>query len=82
MLIPTKHNCPGESSAPPTYATPTSATNRSPPPEHYANSTASAKSLDTGGRHVQLVTRRTPLQAAILGALDVDTADWDRAHIT
>ena len=38
--------------------------------------------LDTGRRQVQLVTRRTPLQTAILSALSVDTSDWDRAHIT
>jgi hypothetical protein len=38
--------------------------------------------LDAGGRHVQLVTRRTPLQGAILAALGVDTSDWDRARIT
>jgi Transposase DDE domain len=38
--------------------------------------------VDTGGRQVQLITRRTPLQAAILTALGVDTADWDRARIS
>jgi transposase len=38
--------------------------------------------LDAAGRHLQLVTRRTPLQAAILAALGVDTAHWDRAQIS
>jgi Transposase DDE domain len=38
--------------------------------------------LDAGQRHVEVVTRRNPLQARILNALDVDTTSWDRAHIT
>jgi len=38
--------------------------------------------LDAGDRRVDVVTRRTPLQARILDALEVDTASWDRAHIT
>jgi hypothetical protein len=41
-----------------------------------------AVTLDAGDRHVQVITRRTPLQARILTALGVDTAHWDRAHIT
>ena len=41
-----------------------------------------AVTLDAGDRHVDVVTRRSPLQARILAALDVDTARWDRAHIT
>jgi hypothetical protein len=38
--------------------------------------------LDAAGRSIELVTRRTPLQARILAALDVDTTGWDQAHIT
>lgn len=38
--------------------------------------------LDAGDRHVDVVTRRTPLQTRILHVLDVDTTSWDRAHIT
>jgi hypothetical protein len=41
-----------------------------------------AVTLDAGDRHVEVITRRTPLQARILTALGVDTAHWDRAHIT
>ena len=37
--------------------------------------------LDTGDRHIELVTRRTPLQARILAALDVDTSTWNHARI-
>jgi hypothetical protein len=37
--------------------------------------------LNAAGRHVELVTRRNPLQAQILAALDVDTAPWGQAHI-
>lgn len=38
--------------------------------------------LDADGRDIDLVTRRTPLQARILNALDIDTTSWNRAHIT
>jgi hypothetical protein len=38
--------------------------------------------LTTSGRTINVVTRRTPLQARILAAVGVDTHDWDRAHIT
>lgn len=38
--------------------------------------------LDAGHRHVELVTRRTPLQTRILAALDVDTSTWNQAHIS
>ena len=77
-----KHSSPAPS-PPPTSATPTSPTNTSPPPAPYANSTASAPSPSTPADHrINLVTRRTPLQARILAALDVDTTGWDRAHIT
>jgi hypothetical protein len=38
--------------------------------------------LTAGQRHVTVTTRRTPLQAAILAALDVDTRTWDNATIT
>jgi transposase len=41
-----------------------------------------AVTLDAGGRSVNIVTRRAPLQAAILSALHVDTTSWARAHIT
>ncbi len=41
-----------------------------------------AVTVDAAGRRIQLVTRRSPLQARILAALDVDTATWDQAHIT
>jgi Transposase DDE domain len=37
--------------------------------------------LHAGDRHVELVTRRTPLLARILAALDIDTSDWNQAHI-
>ena len=40
-----------------------------------------AVTLDAAGRTIELVTRRDPLQARILAALDVDTSTWDRAHI-
>ena len=70
-------------SPPPTSATPTSPTSTSPPPAPCANSARiRAVTLDAGDRHVDVVTRRTPLQARILAALGVDTAGWDRAHIT
>jgi len=38
--------------------------------------------LTAGDRQVTVTTRRTPLQAAILAALDVDTHTWDNATIT
>ena len=38
--------------------------------------------LDVGGRHLDVVTRRTPLQAGILTALNVDTTSWNQAHIS
>lgn len=41
-----------------------------------------AVTLDAGDRHIEVITRRTSLQQRILAALDVDTTDWDRAHIT
>ena len=37
--------------------------------------------LDAGDRHIELVTRRSPLQTRILAALDVDTSLWNQAHI-
>ena len=40
-----------------------------------------AVTLDAAGHRIDLVTRRTPLQARILTALDVDTTAWDQAHI-
>ena len=41
-----------------------------------------AVTVDAAGHRIDLVTRRSPLQARILAALDVDTASWDQAHIT
>jgi Transposase DDE domain len=41
-----------------------------------------AVTLDAAGRRVELVTRRSPLQARILAALDVDTTSWDQARIS
>jgi Transposase DDE domain len=41
-----------------------------------------AVTLDAAGRTINIVTRRTGLQARILSALHVDTSAWDRAHIT
>lgn len=41
-----------------------------------------AITLDAGDRHIDVITRRNPLQQRILTALDVDTTTWDRAHIT
>ena len=38
--------------------------------------------LTAGDRNIRVTTRRNPLQAQILGAIDVDTADWDKATIT
>ena len=40
-----------------------------------------ALTLTAGDRTINLVTRRTPLQARILTALGVDTTTWNRAHI-
>jgi hypothetical protein len=37
--------------------------------------------LSSGGRTIELVDRPTPLQQEILGALIVDTRDWNRAEI-
>jgi transposase len=37
--------------------------------------------IDAGGTIVELVTRRTPLQARILTALEVDTSGWSKAKI-
>jgi Transposase DDE domain len=41
-----------------------------------------AVTLNASDRHVNIITRRTPLQQRILTALNVNTATWDRAHIT
>jgi hypothetical protein len=38
--------------------------------------------LTAGDRNIRVITRRNPLQAQILAALDVDTAGWDEATIT
>ena len=40
-----------------------------------------AVTLTTGSRVINRVTRRTPLQARVLRALEVDTGTWDRATI-
>ena len=37
--------------------------------------------LAVGGRRIGLITRRTPLQAQILAALEVDTPGWDTAIV-
>jgi len=37
--------------------------------------------LSVGGRRIGLITRRTPLQAQILAALQVDTRGWDTAEV-
>jgi transposase len=37
--------------------------------------------IDAGGTPVELVSRRTPLQAQILAALGVDTSGWSKAKI-
>ena len=37
--------------------------------------------LTAGDHTIDAVTRRNPLQARILAALDVDTTSWDHAHI-
>lgn len=41
-----------------------------------------AVTLTAGERSVEVVTRRTPLQAAILDALGVDTAPWKRTRLS
>jgi hypothetical protein len=41
-----------------------------------------AVTLNATARRIELITRRTPLQARILTALGVDTTRWDQAHIT
>jgi hypothetical protein len=38
--------------------------------------------LDTGDHHVRVISRRNPLQAAILAALGINTTTWDNAHLT
>ena len=38
--------------------------------------------LDAGGRRIELITRRSSRQAAILEAFGVDIAAWSRARIT
>lgn len=38
--------------------------------------------LTARDRSIDVVTRPSPLQTSILTALDVDTNDWNRAHIT
>lgn len=38
--------------------------------------------LDTGNHHVRVISRRNPLQTAILTALNTDTTTWDNAHLT
>lgn len=39
-----------------------------------------AVTLTAGRRTIDLITRRDPLQARVLAALDIDTTGWDRAH--
>jgi transposase len=41
-----------------------------------------AFTLNTDDRTIKLVTRRSPLHARILHALDLDTRGWNKAHIT
>jgi len=38
--------------------------------------------LDAGDRHVQVITRRNPLQASICTALGINTTTWDNARVT
>ena len=38
--------------------------------------------LHVADRHVDVVTRRNPLQTRILTALDIDTSAWTQAHIS
>ena len=37
--------------------------------------------LTAGGRTINLITRRDPLQQRILAGLDVDTTSWQRAQL-
>lgn len=37
--------------------------------------------INAGGRDIGLITRRSPLQARILAALEVDTRGWDTARV-
>lgn len=41
-----------------------------------------AVTLDADGRSIDLVTRRSSLQARILAALGVDASGWDRPRIS
>lgn len=41
-----------------------------------------AVTIDAGPRTLELVTRRSALQAAVLGAFGVDTGSWSRARIS
>ncbi|MDA2951109.1 MAG: IS1634 family transposase [Actinomycetota bacterium] len=38
--------------------------------------------LDTGDHHIQVITRRNPLQASICAALGLDTSTWNNARVT
>ncbi len=38
--------------------------------------------LDTGDHHIDVITRRNSLQAAICAALGIDTHHWDNARVT
>ncbi|MDA3038138.1 MAG: IS1634 family transposase [Actinomycetota bacterium] len=38
--------------------------------------------LDAGDHHIQVITRRNPLQTSILTALGINTTTWDNAHLT
>jgi hypothetical protein len=38
--------------------------------------------IDAGAHRVEVVTRRTPLQARLLGTFGVDTSAWDKARIS
>ena len=38
--------------------------------------------LQAGDRHIQVITRRNPLQTSICAALELDTTTWDNAKIT
>ena len=40
-----------------------------------------AVTLEAGQRRIEVVTRRSSLQAQVLDALGVDTGDWSRARI-
>jgi hypothetical protein len=37
--------------------------------------------LDTGDHHIQVITRRNSLQAAICAALEINTTNWDTARV-